>query len=83
MIALALVGAFVYFTTAPNSPLRRYDGPLWSGPSVAHSAGLGGDEVNNIDIYKAAKDSVAYITSTVYQQSFFLGSICTTARSSA
>ena len=23
-IALALVGAFVYFTTAPNSPLRRY-----------------------------------------------------------
>ena len=26
-IALALVGAFVYFTTAPNSPLRRYSGP--------------------------------------------------------
>ena len=51
-IALALVGAFVYFTTAPNSPLRRYSGPLWSGPTVAHSAGLGGDELNNIDIYK-------------------------------
>ena len=78
-IALALVGAFVYFTTAPNSPLRRIDGPLWSGPSVAHSAGLGSDEVNNIDIYKAAKDSVAYITSTVYQQTFFFEMVPTRA----
>lgn len=78
-IALALVGAFVYFTTAPNSPLRRDKGPLWSGPTVAHSAGLGGDEVNNIDIYKAAKDSVAYITSTVYQQSFFFEMVPTRA----
>ena len=78
-IALALVGAFVYFTTAPNSPLRHFDGPLWSGPSVTHSAGLGGDEVNNIEIYKAAKDSVAYITSTVYQQSFFFEMVPTRA----
>jgi len=78
-IALALVGAFVYFTTAPNSPLRRYDGPLWSGPAVAHSAGLGGDELNNIDIYKASKDSVAYITSTVYQQTFFFEMVPTRA----
>ena len=78
-IALALVGAFVYFTTAPNSPLHRFDGPLWSGPSVAHSAGLGSDEVNNIDIYKAAKDSVAYITSTVYQQTFFFEMVPTRA----
>ena len=78
-VALALVGAFVYFTTAPNSPLRRYSGPLWSGPTVAHSAGLGGDELNNIDIYKAAKDSVAYITSTVYQQTFFFEMVPTRA----
>jgi len=78
-VALALVGAFVYFTTAPNSPLRRYQGPLWSGPAVAHSAGLGGDELNNIDIYKSAKDSVAYITSTVYQQTFFFEMVPTRA----
>ena len=78
-IALALVGAFVYFTSAPNSPLRHYGGPLWSGPTVARSAGLGGDEVNNIEIYKAAKDSVAYITSTVYQQSFFFEMVPTRA----
>ena len=79
IIALALVGTFVYFTTAPSSPLRRYSGPLWSGPTVAHSAGLGADELNNIDIYKAAKDSVAYITSTVYQQSFFFEMVPTRA----
>jgi len=78
-IALALVGSFVYITTAPNSFLRRYQGPLWSGPTVTHSAGLGGDELNNIDIYKSAKDSVAYITSTVYQQTFFFEMVPTRA----
>jgi S1-C subfamily serine protease len=45
--------------------------PLWSGPSVAHSAGLGTDELNNIDIYKSARDSVVYVTSTVYRRTFF------------
>jgi S1-C subfamily serine protease len=73
ILAAALVGAFIYFTAAPNSPLRHgfSSGPLWTGPSVARSAGLGPDELNNIEIYKAAKDSVAYITSTVYQRTFF------------
>src|SRR5260370_27937547 len=79
LIALALVGGFVYLTTAPNSPLRRFEGPLWSGPTVARSAGLGSDEMNNIEIYKAAKDSVAYITSTVYQQTFFFDVVPTRA----
>ena len=77
LLTLALVGGFVYFTTAPNSPLRRSTGPLWSGPTAA--AGLGSDEVNNIDIYKSAKDSVAYITSTVYQQTFFFEMVPTRA----
>jgi S1-C subfamily serine protease len=73
ILAAAMVGAFIYFTAAPNSPLRHAfsSGPLWTGPSVARSAGLGADELNNIEIYKAAKDSVAYITSTVYQRTFF------------
>jgi S1-C subfamily serine protease len=79
LIALLLVAGFVYLTTAPNSPVRRMSGPLWSGPTVAHSAGLGADEVNSIDIYKAAKDSVAYITSTVYQQTFFFEVVPTRA----
>ena len=40
---------------------------------MAHSAGLSADETNNIDIYKASKESVVYITSTVYQRDFFFG----------
>jgi S1-C subfamily serine protease len=31
------------------------------------------DEQNNIDIYKASKDRTVYITSTVYQRTFFFG----------
>ena len=79
LITFLLVAGFVYVTTAPNSPLRRPAGPLWSGPSVAHSAGLGSDELNNIDIYKSAKDSVAYITSTVLQRTFFFEVVPTRA----
>ncbi len=36
-------------------------------------ASLGADETNNIEIYKSAKDSVVYITSTTYQRDFFFG----------
>ena len=75
ILAAAIVGAFVYFAR-PQSPLRQHaasEGPLWTGPSVTRSAGLGADELNNIDIYKMASPSVAYITSTVYRQTFFYG----------
>jgi len=77
LIALAIVGGFVYFTTSPNTPFHRAGGPLWTGPAKA--AGLGADEVNNIDIYKTAQNSVAYITSTVYQQTFFFEVVPTRA----
>ena len=70
LIAFVLVAGFAYFTTAPSRRGSNWSGNLWNEPTVA-SAGLGADEVNNIDIYKAAKDSVAYITSTVYEQDFF------------
>jgi S1-C subfamily serine protease len=73
ILAAALVGAFVYLTARPNSLLRRTfssSSPLWSEP-VARSAGLSPDELNNIDIYKAARDSVVKVTSTVYQRTFF------------
>src|SRR5262249_8666643 len=69
-----IVGGFVFYTTKPESKIFRSfrgdGGQLWSSP-VAHSAGLGSDELNNIDVYKNAKDSVVYVTSTVYQQTFF------------
>jgi len=76
LIALALVGAFVVLTSRQNSPVRNLwtdRGATWTGPSVAYSAGLSPDETNNIDIYKASKESVVYITSTVYQRDFFFG----------
>ena len=74
ILAALLVCGFVYITAKPNSFLRRNlstPGPLWSGPQVTHSAGLLTDEQNNIDIYRTSKDSVVYITSTVYQRTFF------------
>ena len=76
LIAAALVGAFVFLTSRQNSTLRTYwagRGGEWTGPTVAHSAGLSADETNNIEIYKASKESVVYITSTVYQRDFFFG----------
>ncbi|HEY4360722.1 MAG TPA: trypsin-like peptidase domain-containing protein [Bryobacteraceae bacterium] len=79
LLAALIVGSFVYLTTRADSPFHHVfspgssDAPLWSGPTVAESAGLGPDEQNNIDIYKNAKDSVAYITSTVIQRNFFFG----------
>lgn len=75
LLAALLVGGFIYITSHSDSPLRRAlsrsDVPLWSEPIVAHSAGLGTDEQNNIDIYKSSKESVVYVTSTVYQTNFF------------
>jgi S1-C subfamily serine protease len=74
VLAAVLVGAFVFVTAKPGSYLRKVVAPgtaLWSGPTSARSAGLGPDELNNIEIYKAAKDSVVYISSTVYQRTIF------------
>jgi S1-C subfamily serine protease len=74
LIAALIVTGFVLYTTRPNSLLRRAwneESGTWSGPDVTHSAGLGSDELNNIDVYKNAKDSVVYVTSTSYQTTFF------------
>src|SRR5947209_7812866 len=73
LIAAALVGGFIYITAKPNSFVRRTfsSTPIWSGPSVAKSAGLGPDELNNIEIYRANREAVVYITSTVIQRTFF------------
>ena len=79
VITALLAGSFVYLTTNPNSPVRRAfapdNSPLWTGPNVTHSAGLGNDEQNSIDIYKTAHDSVVYVTSTVIQRTFFFDQV--------
>jgi S1-C subfamily serine protease len=79
VITALLVGGFVYVTTRPNSPIRRAfapdNSPLWTGPNTAHSAGLGSDEQNSIDVYRNAHDSVVYVTSTVIQRTFFFDQV--------
>jgi S1-C subfamily serine protease len=78
IISSLLVGAFVVLTTRERWDLGRLirpvadaGGRLWSGPAVAHTAGLTSDEVNNIEIYRSARQSTVYITSTVYRQNIF------------
>ncbi len=78
LITAAIVAGFVLLTTRSNWNLQRFmepvagaTGRLWSGPAVAHTAGLTSDEVNNIEIYRMSREATAYITSTVYQRTFF------------
>lgn len=73
LLTVLLVAGVVLYTNRRHLPFSQERTATWSEPAVAHSAGLTADETNNIDIYKAAHDSVVYITSTVYQQDWLLG----------
>jgi S1-C subfamily serine protease len=74
LITALLVAGFLYITTKSDSPLRRAfapnDSPLWNSSNTTHSAGLGTDEQNTIDIYKNAHESVVYVTSTVIERNW-------------
>lgn len=74
LLAATLVGGFWLFTSGAGrkliQPLSRV-GRLWSEPEVARTAGLTADELNNIEIYKAAREATVYISSTVYQRTWF------------
>jgi S1-C subfamily serine protease len=79
VIAALLVGGFLIVTSKTDwgrqtilAPIRDASGQIWSGPSVARSAGLSADEINNIDIYKSAHVATVNITSTVYRRTIFL-----------
>jgi putative serine protease PepD len=76
LLATLLVLAFIYVTSVARwSPFHFGGAPsgrIWSGPDVAHSAGLGSDETNNIEIYHSAHTAVVNITSTVYRRNWFL-----------
>jgi S1-C subfamily serine protease len=76
IIAAVLVGGFVYFTSGSRWSPARYlpvhtARQIWSGPDVAHSAGLSSDEQNNISIYKVTHLSTVNITSTIYRRGWF------------
>jgi S1-C subfamily serine protease len=74
LITALLVAGFLYVTTKSDSPLRRAfapdNSPLWNSSNTAHSAGLGADEQNTIDIYRTAHESVVYVTSTVIERNW-------------
>jgi len=77
-ITALLVVSFLYVTSKTDwgqhrifQPISNATGPIWSGPSTVRGAGLGSDEMNNIDIYKAAHLATVNITSTVYRRTFW------------
>jgi S1-C subfamily serine protease len=78
LLAAFLVGGFFLGLAvlkrggAPARLISDAAGPLWQGPTTAQGAGLGQDELNNIDIYKRAHEATVNITSTVYRQNWFL-----------
>ena len=75
--AAVLVGAFVYLTNVGHWNVSRFlppqsgSGQYWDTPASAAS-GFSGDEQNNIDVYKAAREATVNITSVVYRENFFM-----------
>ena len=81
ILAGIFVGAFVYMTSLAQGPRQLFhsffgeESPSWSEPVVARGAGLGSDELNNIDIYKSARLATVNITSTVYRRDWFFQAV--------
>ena len=78
LITALLVGGFLYITSKTDwgrhrilQPISHATGPIWSGPTAVRGAGLSSDEINNIEIYKAAHLATVNITSTVYRRTIF------------
>ena len=74
VLAVVLAAGFIGWTTwskwggwsGPRATLTANgEGSWWTGPSTVQSAGLESDEMNNIDIYKRAREATVNITSTV------------------
>ena len=77
LLAILLAGAFIGWTNwskwGPRAVLTAtHEAPLWTGPSTAQGAGLSSDELNNIEIYKRAREATVNIVSTVLRRNWFL-----------
>ena len=72
--ALVLVAGFYYVTSMAHwnvgQLVRRTTGS-WYTPGAAATAGFSTDEINNIDIYKAAHLATVNITSVVWREGWF------------
>ena len=77
LFALFFGLSFVWITSKASWTVRDALAPLlrrtavWRHGSPVKGAGLGPDELNNIDIYKRARLATVYITSTTVQRDFF------------
>ena len=77
LLAAFLVGGFWYMTSVAHWNVRRIfqpleqTGRLWAEPDQAHTAGFSAEEMNNIDIYKSARQATVNITSIVYRENWF------------
>jgi S1-C subfamily serine protease len=75
--AAILVATFLYVTSVGHwnvsrlLPPQNSGGHIWDAPATAAS-GFSGDEQNNIDVYKAAREATVNITSVVYRENFFM-----------
>jgi len=74
--AALLVAAFLAITSAGHWKLAQVlphissAGHLWEAPASAAST-YSPDELNNIDIYKSAREATVNITSRIYRQDWF------------
>ena len=77
LVAALLAAGFLWVTSKADWSLRSITAPLlrrsavWSKAAPVHGAGLDQDELNNIDIYKRARLSTVYITSTTVERDIF------------
>ena len=78
LLAVLVCGGFLWVTSKAEWSLRSVAAPflrraaVWSQPSQVKGAGLDADELNNIGIYKRARGSTVYITSTTVERDIFL-----------
>jgi S1-C subfamily serine protease len=77
-MAALLAAGFIFITSRTGIWPQRTSGgepagrpSLWSGPEIGRAAGMSADEVNNIEVYRAAHPATVFITSTVYRRDFF------------
>ncbi len=77
LLAVLLVGGFVYLTSVARwDPRRLFEpvasvGRLWSEPDRAKTAGLTSDELNNIEVYKSANQATVNIRTVMYREDWF------------
>ncbi len=75
ILAGLFAGTFIYLTSIAKNrffpaSVNLRDTPLFEEAKVS-GAGLSPDELNNIDIYKAARAATVNISSTVYRRGWF------------